>query len=120
MADQPFCKYKYVAYDIYYTYFFYLLNWYRYLSVDSSIYGSQQRARDIAEQRERTSTYSLVEPRSKDIYDTYGADGLRGTSSGILSRTLRVKTTGRDGVETQNVKIPVSSVIHPPYVYVYL
>ena len=42
------------------------------------------------------------------MYDNYGADGSRGPFNGIWSRTLRVKITGRDGLEKLDVRIPVS------------
>lgn len=73
----------------------------------SSICGAQQKARDITEQRERCSKYPFVEP-TLDMYDSYVPDVSWGTSFGIFSRTLRVKITGRDGVEKVNIKIPVS------------
>lgn len=43
------------------------------------------------------------------MYDNYGPDGSRDPFSGIWSRTLRVKITGRDGLEKLDVRIPVSS-----------
>ncbi|PON66906.1 Pyruvate/Phosphoenolpyruvate kinase-like domain containing protein [Parasponia andersonii] len=76
--------------------------------VTGNVYGTQQWTRDIAEQRDPTSTYSIGEPRSADTYNTYGVDGSKETLSRILSRTLRVKRIGRDGVEKENAKIPAA------------
>jgi hypothetical protein len=46
-----------------------------------------------------------------EVYGGYGADNSRGPFSGIWSRTLRVKITGRDGFEKLDVRIPVSPLL---------
>ncbi|RWR71992.1 2,3-dimethylmalate lyase [Cinnamomum micranthum f. kanehirae] len=48
----------------------------------------------------------VVEVVTPYVYDNYGADGSRGPFNGIWSRTLRVKITGRDGLEKLDVRIP--------------
>lgn len=42
------------------------------------------------------------------LYDI-GSSGRRGPSTGIWSRTLRLKITGRDGVQKIDTRIPVSN-----------
>jgi hypothetical protein len=46
------------------------------------------------------------------LYNKYGADSSRDPFSGIWSRTLRIKITGRDGIEKLDLRIPVS--VHSP------
>lgn len=77
------------------------------LSVSSGAYGVQQRSRDDAEQKHRVPTYpaDVVEPNSPDVDGNYGS---RVHYSGIMSRTLRIVITGKDGVEKLDAKIPVS------------
>ncbi|KAJ8642588.1 hypothetical protein MRB53_004336 [Persea americana] len=48
----------------------------------------------------------VVEVITPHVYENYGADGSRGPFNGIWSRTLRVKLTGRDGLEKLDVRIP--------------
>jgi hypothetical protein len=40
------------------------------------------------------------------LYNKYGADSSRDPFSGIWSRTLRIKITGRDGIEKLDLRIP--------------
>ena len=68
----------------------------------------QQGAQDNAEQRDRSPEDPVVEVITPDVYNNYGADGSRDPFSGIWSRTLRIKITGRDGFEKLDVRIPVS------------
>lgn len=42
------------------------------------------------------------------MYNEYVADGSGGPFSGIWSKKLRVKITGRDGYEKLDIRIPVS------------
>jgi hypothetical protein len=45
------------------------------------------------------------------LYDL-GSTGARGPSSGMWARTLRLKITGRDGVQKIDARIPVSVETH--------
>ncbi|GMN22137.1 hypothetical protein TIFTF001_048968 [Ficus carica] len=76
--------------------------------VSSGACGAQQRSRDDAEQKHRVPTYpaDVVEPNSPDVDGNYGS---RVHYSGIMSRTLRIVITGRDGVEKLVAKIPVEN-----------
>lgn len=74
--------------------------------VSSSVYDIQQRAQDNTEQRDRSPEDPVVEVITPDVYNNYGADGSRDPFSGIWSRTLRIKITGRDGFEKLDVRIP--------------
>lgn len=49
-----------------------------------------------------------MEVITPDVYNKYGADSSREPFSGIWSRTLRIKITGRDGLEKLDLRIPVS------------
>lgn len=79
--------------------------------MSSSVYDIQQRAQDNTEQRDRSPEDPVVEVITPDVYNNYGADGSRDPFSGIWSRTLRIKITGRDGFEKLDVRIPVSHSI---------
>lgn len=79
-----------------------------YFPVTSSVYSLQRTARDGGEQKDQNPQDPIVEVITPDLYNNYGADGSRGPFSGIWSRTLRVKITGRDGFEKLDVRIPVS------------
>ncbi|EOY04944.1 Phosphoenolpyruvate carboxylase family protein isoform 1 [Theobroma cacao] len=76
-----------------------------YVSVSSNAY-SIQRVQDDSEQRGQSPQDPVVEVITPDVYNNYGADGSRGPFSGIWSRTLRIKITGRDGFEKLDVRIP--------------
>ncbi|EOY04945.1 Phosphoenolpyruvate carboxylase family protein isoform 2 [Theobroma cacao] len=73
--------------------------------VSSNAY-SIQRVQDDSEQRGQSPQDPVVEVITPDVYNNYGADGSRGPFSGIWSRTLRIKITGRDGFEKLDVRIP--------------
>lgn len=62
--------------------------------MSSSGYGVQHSATDDSEKKEGVPRHPMV-------------DGQRVYSSRIESRKLRIKTTGRDGVEKINARIPV-------------
>lgn len=79
-----------------------------YFPVTSNVYSLQRRVKDDAEQKDQSPQDPIVEVITPDVYNNYGADGSRGSFSGIWSRTLRVKITGRDGFEKLDVRIPVS------------
>lgn len=79
-----------------------------YLSESSSVYSIQQREQVDTEQTSQTIEDPIVEVITPDVYNKYGADGSRDPFSGIWSRTLRIKITGRDGVEKLDLRIPVS------------
>lgn len=76
-----------------------------YVSVGSGAY-IQRRAQDDTEQR--SSEDPLVEVITPEVYNDFGAGGSRDPFSGIWSRKLRVKITGRDGFEKLDIRIPVS------------
>ncbi|PQQ10395.1 2 3-dimethylmalate lyase isoform X2 [Prunus yedoensis var. nudiflora] len=77
-----------------------------YFPVTSNVYSLQRRVKDDAEQKDQSPQDPIVEVITPDVYNNYGADGSRGSFSGIWSRTLRVKITGRDGFEKLDVRIP--------------
>uniref|UniRef100_A0A2P2IWP2 Petal death protein n=1 Tax=Rhizophora mucronata TaxID=61149 RepID=A0A2P2IWP2_RHIMU len=77
-----------------------------YSSSTSNVYGIQQRTQDDTEQRSRSPQDPIVEVITPEVYNKYDADRTRGAFSGIWSRTLRVKITGRDGFEKLDVRIP--------------
>jgi len=77
-------------------------------SASSNVYGIQRRTPDDTEQRSQSPQDPVVEVITPEVYGGYGADSSRGPFSGIWSRTLRVKITGRDGFEKLDVRIPVS------------
>ncbi|KAK9932658.1 hypothetical protein M0R45_019883 [Rubus argutus] len=72
----------------------------------SSVYSLQGRAKDDADPKDQSSQDPIVEVITPDVYNNYGADGSRDSFSGIWSRTLRIKLTGRDGFEKLDVRIP--------------
>lgn len=72
----------------------------------SNVYGIQRRTPDDTEQRSQGPQDPVVEVITPEVYGGYGADNSRGPFSGIWSRTLRVKITGRDGFEKLDVRIP--------------
>ncbi|KAF2300126.1 hypothetical protein GH714_009285 [Hevea brasiliensis] len=77
-----------------------------YTSASSNVYGIQRRSPDDTQQRSQSPQDPVVEVITPDVYNNYGADGLRDPFSGIWSRTLRIKITGRDGFEKLDVRIP--------------
>lgn len=83
----------------------------------SSVYSLQGRAKDDADPKDESSQDPIVEVITPDVYNNYGADGSRDSFSGIWSRTLRIKLTGRDGFEKLDVRIPVS---HLSFMAIYL
>ncbi|KAL6344390.1 hypothetical protein AAG906_039646 [Vitis piasezkii] len=70
----------------------------------SNTYSSQQRAQDDTQQRGQNSQDPVVEVLTPDAY--YGPDGSKVPFAGIWSRTLRIKITGRDGIDKLDVRIP--------------
>ncbi|KAL5852108.1 hypothetical protein ACOSQ3_007226 [Xanthoceras sorbifolium] len=74
--------------------------------VSSNLYNVQSRAQDDTAQRVQSSQDPIVEVITPEVYNNYGADGSRTYFSGIWSRTLRVRITGRDGFEKLDVRIP--------------
>lgn len=69
----------------------------------------QQRPEENMEQRVDIVRDPIIEVINPRIYDNSGGDGSRTPFSGIWSRKLRVKITGRDGFERLDVRILVSS-----------
>ncbi|KAI9194896.1 hypothetical protein LWI28_009972 [Acer negundo] len=74
--------------------------------VSSNLYNKQARAQDDTAQRVQSPQDPIVEVITPEVYNNYGADGSRTPFSGIWSRKLRVKITGRDGFEKLDVRIP--------------
>lgn len=93
--------------------------WYS-TSVHQPSYSYQTGCPRIAETSNVSATISQDEPRERGegqqnpdvevitpyVYDNHGGDGSKGPFSRIWSRTLRVKITGRDGLEKLDVRIP--------------
>ncbi|KAL0358457.1 UNVERIFIED_CONTAM: 2,3-dimethylmalate lyase, partial [Sesamum angustifolium] len=73
------------------------------ISFRKSIQNSTQK--DL-EMRNRSAQDPVVEVVTPEIYGNYSTDGSRGPYSGIWSRKLRVRITGRDGFERLDVRIP--------------
>ncbi|KAI3952480.1 hypothetical protein MKW92_035550 [Papaver armeniacum] len=69
-----------------------------------NIYGNQERTKDVTEERDQGEQDNVVEVVTPEVY--YGADGSKGHFSGIWSRQLRVKVTGKDGSEKLEIRIP--------------
>ena len=78
------------------------------MSVDSSITSLQRKVEDNKEKKGQSPQGPAVEVITPEIVRSYDDDGSRGPFSGIWSRRLRVKITGRDGFERLDVRIPVS------------
>ncbi|KAK2641751.1 hypothetical protein Ddye_023514 [Dipteronia dyeriana] len=74
--------------------------------VSSNLYNIQARAQDDTAHRVQSPQDPIVEVITPEVYNNYGADGSRTPFSGIWSRKLRVKITGRDGFEKLDVRIP--------------
>ncbi|ESW11104.2 hypothetical protein PHAVU_008G003000 [Phaseolus vulgaris] len=73
----------------------------------SSLYSIRRRDQVDSEQTSQSFKDPIVEVITPDdVYNKYGADSSRNPFSGIWSRTLRVKITGRDGFERLDVRIP--------------
>ncbi|KAL2249430.1 uncharacterized protein LOC105166486 [Sesamum indicum] len=56
--------------------------------------------------RNQSAQDPVVEVVTPEIYRNYSTDGSRGPYSGIWSRKLRVRITGRDGFERLDVRLP--------------
>ncbi|XP_038691747.1 2,3-dimethylmalate lyase-like isoform X1 [Tripterygium wilfordii] len=72
----------------------------------SNVYGIQRRVQDDSEQGGRSFQDVIVEVLDPSTYNNFNAGGTRASFSGIWSRTLRIKITGRDGFEKLDVRIP--------------
>ncbi|KAL3007743.1 hypothetical protein AAZX31_08G351900 [Glycine max] len=73
----------------------------------SNLYSIQRRDQVDTEQTNQSFKDPIVEVITPDdVYNKYGADSSRNPFSGIWSRTLRVKITGRDGFERLDLRIP--------------
>ncbi|KRH01804.1 hypothetical protein GLYMA_18G299600v4 [Glycine max] len=73
----------------------------------NSLYSIQRRDQVDKEQTSQSFKDPIVEVITPDdVYNKYGADSSRNPFSGIWSRTLRVKITGRDGFEKLDLRIP--------------
>ncbi|KAK9159458.1 hypothetical protein Syun_005799 [Stephania yunnanensis] len=74
-----------------------------YSSASIDIDSIEEKKHDDNQQNEQDSVAKVLIPDA-----IYGPDGSRDPFSGIWSRTLRVKITGRDGKEKLEVRIPVT------------
>ncbi|BAT82951.1 hypothetical protein VIGAN_04003800 [Vigna angularis var. angularis] len=73
----------------------------------SSLYSIRGRDQVDTEQTSQSFKNPIVEVITPDAgYNKYDADSSRNPFSGIWSRTLRVKLTGRDGFEKLDLRIP--------------
>ncbi|CAK8540535.1 unnamed protein product [Lathyrus sativus] len=72
----------------------------------SSLYSNEQRDQADTKQTSQTINDPIVEVITPDMYNKYGADSSGNPFSGIWSRTLRIKITGRDGAEKLDLRIP--------------
>ncbi|XP_061989819.1 uncharacterized protein LOC133708375 isoform X1 [Rosa rugosa] len=71
----------------------------------SSVYSLQGTYKN-AEPKDQSPQDPIVEVITPEVYNNYGADGFKDSFSGIWSRKLRIKITGRDGFEKLEVRIP--------------
>ncbi|KAK6146292.1 hypothetical protein DH2020_020161 [Rehmannia glutinosa] len=71
-----------------------------------SSYSLQRSAPNDPEMGNQSTEDPVVEVVTPEIYSNYVADGSSGPFSGIWSRKLRVRITGRDGFERLDVRIP--------------
>lgn len=78
------------------------------MSESSSLYSIQQKEQVDTDQTSQSLKDPIVEVITPDVYNKYGADSSKDSFSGIWSRTLRIKITGRDGFEKLDLRIPVS------------
>ena len=78
------------------------------MTASTSIYDIKLRDQTDTEQTGQRSKEPIVEVITPEVYSNFGADSSRDPFSGIWSRTLRLKITGRDGYEKLDVRIPVS------------
>lgn len=76
------------------------------IKVGSSINSLQRRVEDDSEKKDQNRQGPVVEVITPEIYRSYDGDGSKDPFSGIWSRRLRVKITGRDGFERLDVRIP--------------
>ncbi|KAL2456933.1 Phosphoenolpyruvate carboxylase family protein [Forsythia ovata] len=74
-----------------------------YSSESNNAYNIQ---RIYQENRNQSTEDPVVEVLTPEVYNEYVADGSGGPFSGIWSRKLRVKITGRDGFEKLDIRIP--------------
>ncbi|KAG1327568.1 Carboxyvinyl-carboxyphosphonate phosphorylmutase, chloroplastic [Cocos nucifera] len=61
---------------------------------------------EYPEQREDRPSDPVVEVLTPYVYDNFSSGDSKGRMSGIWSRTLRLKITGRNGLEKLDVRIP--------------
>ncbi|XP_073048731.1 uncharacterized protein [Primulina eburnea] len=70
-------------------------------------YDTKSNQLSVERDKSNQSAYeAVVEVLTPEKYRNYDADGSEGPFSGIWSRKLRVKITGRDGSERLDVRIP--------------
>lgn len=75
-----------------------------YSSVSNSSYSIQQSTKIDPEKNNQSAQNPNVEVVIPEIFSS------KGSFSGIWSRKLRIKITGRDGFERLDVRVPVSSM----------
>ncbi|KAG6535859.1 hypothetical protein ZIOFF_000889 [Zingiber officinale] len=71
-------------------------------------YRTKLTTQEVPQRNERTDNLNepVVEVVTPYVYDNYSSGYSRSRQSGIWSRTLRLKITGRDGLERLDVRIP--------------
>lgn len=77
-----------------------------YSSASSNTYSTQQIAQGDKDQKNQSVQDPVIEVFTPEVYSKYAADNSSGPFSGIWSRKLRVKITGRDGFEKLDIQIP--------------
>lgn len=71
----------------------------------------EQNVKDDQGQKSGSVQEPAIEVFTPEVYDKNAAKDYNGPFSGIWSRKLRVKITGRDGFEKLDIQLPVSD--HP-------
>lgn len=69
------------------------------------MYSTSQKTQEDTEQRSQVLEAPIVEVMNPTYY---GTESSRSPFLGPWSRTLRIKITGRDGLERLDLRIPVS------------
>ncbi|KAL3506649.1 hypothetical protein ACH5RR_032031 [Cinchona calisaya] len=77
-----------------------------YFSASNNTYSTQENVQGDKDQKIESVQDPVIEVFTPEVYEKYVTDDSRGPFSGIWSRKLRVKITGRDGSEKLDIKIP--------------
>lgn len=76
---------------------------------------SRQMRREDSGENSQVVQAPIVEVLNPSTYDNYAAGGSRSPFSDLWSRVLRIKITGRDGLEKLDLRIPVSHLCSSSY-----